>query len=165
MATPKAKPTLQDYWKIPFRGFVPGGLGNEALPELVEPSDAPVMEDSEVAGPPPISAIDIAALLGKLSSERRRYFHTFQIQVGEVETVQILGEDNTRHRAIIRNVGPGDVFLGNTESVGRTGYSLAQSTNEAPFIIETTEAVWAIQEEGQSSNAVVHVLVEFDKQR
>lgn len=160
MGTPHQKRTLQDYWNIPFRGLVPGGLNDQkdspSLPRITNPPDATVMEDAEVEPP-------AFPIYEKPESFVRRYFQTFQIQVGSVETVQILGQDTFRHRAIIRNVGPGSVFLGATESVGRSGYSLMQSTTEPPFIIETTEEVWALQETGQSSNAIVHILVEFDK--
>lgn len=156
MAEPKAKPTLQDYWKIPFRGFVPGGLSNSALPKITELDDAPVMEESEPES-------DVRLLVVK--NDIRVYFHAFQIQVGDVETEQVLGNDICRRRALIRNVGPGTVFIGATESIGRTGYGLAQITTQAPLEVVTTEEMWALQETGQSGTAVLHILVEFDKRK
>lgn len=171
-------PTLQDYWKIPFRGFVPGGLNdqkdNPALPKITNPDDAPIMEDAvvdhdavineadpevEVKALPVVIVDDESHIIGNI----RRYFHAFQVQVGAVETVQVLGVDPSRTRILIRNVGPGSVFIGDTESVRDSGYSLFQITSQAPLELVTTEEVWMFQEASQSSNAVVHILVEFDK--
>jgi hypothetical protein len=158
MASPREKRTLQDYWNIPFRGLVPGGLNdqkdNPALPKITNPQDAPVMEDDELKD---------SLLLTEEITCVRRCFYAFQIQVGAVETVQVLGQDTFRHRTLIRNVGPGSVFLGATESIGATGFSLFQSTNQPPLELATTEEVWALQEASQSSNAILHIFVEFDK--
>jgi hypothetical protein len=176
MANPKEKRTLQDLWNIPFRGLVPGGLNdqkdNPALPKNTQTPDPPVMVDAELECPdssltvieeplaiPVIITDDMSHIVGTV----RRYFHAFQIQVGAVQTVQLLGQDTSRRRALIRNVGPGSVFLGGTESVGRSGYSLFQTTVDPPLEVITTEEIWALQDVGQSSTATVHILVEFDK--
>lgn len=175
---PTQKRTLQDYWKIPFRGFVPGGLNdqkdNPALPKLTEPDDASVMVDAEtecvstngvVEDSYPTIPVIICDDVSHIVGEVRRYFHTLQVQVGSVETVQLLGVDTARRRAIIKNVGPGSIIIGATESVRGTGYTLAVNTIDPPLEIITTEEVWILQETGQSSNAIVHVFVEFDKQK
>lgn len=179
MANPTEKRTLQDYWKIPFRGLVPGGLNdqkdNPALPRITDIPDAPVMVDAEletngksvlaIAEPPAALPVVIVDDESHIIGSVRRYFHAMQIQVGSVQTVQLLGVDTSRRRVLFRNVGPGSVFIGDTESVGRSGYSLFQSTSEPPLELITTEEIWALQETGQASNAVVHILVEFDKQK
>lgn len=178
--TPKAKPTYQDAWNAAYRGLVPGGLNSSATsgaPVITDvgpdplPFDETDDEEDVVpadAEPPPITKPPVpVVLIDDLTVTRgntEQYFRAYQIQVGAIESVVIAARDSSRTRLRIINMGPGDVFIGDTESVADGGYLLPTS-ELSTFDLNTTRQVWAHQETEQVSTAILSVIVEYTKER
>jgi hypothetical protein len=82
--------------------------------------------------------------LSRVAGSVERYFRTYQIQVGQVGTTQILDHDPRRINVSIRNSTIGNaVFLGDTESTAATGFELLGGAAEV-FNTQTTRRMWAV---------------------
>lgn len=172
LTQPSQKRTLQDYWNIAYRGFVPAGLNTSAS------SGAPVIQNAEhdaepieddvqyVTDDPPtpeISAVPVIVLDDRKYQHTQRFFRAYQVQVGAVGTTQIVHADPCRQMIRLVNAGPGRVFLGDTESVGVSGHVMPASESVTKELV-TTRKVWAQQETGQTGPAIVHIIVEYEKE-
>jgi hypothetical protein len=182
LTEPSQKVTYQDLWNAAYRGFVPGGLnqkGDSSAPVLpdggddAEPfSETPVslVEPEEVKRPDAVPVV-IFDDLSRVAGSVERYFHAFQATVGNVGTTLLLNRDPRRTRVRIVNSGPGFIVIGETESVGLTGFPMNAviPTLESTAILDfsTTRQVWAQQIEDENELGVpasVAIFVEYEKE-
>lgn len=181
LTTPRRKPTYQDAWNAAYRGLVPHGMnarkdmpgaGAPVLPNggpdaepfsetavnVVEPD---IDDDYKTT---PVVIIDDLTRVKGLSDN---YFQTYQVQVGAVGTTQIVNKDPSRTRVVLMNMGPGNVYLGATESVGYGGSVILASGSDGIVherVINTTQEIWAQQVGGQSGTAILHITCEYVKE-
>lgn len=172
LTAPSQKRTLQDYWNIAYRGFLPAGMnrnGESGAPSLPNggPDAEPFSETPktvvEVDEPADIRTTPVALIADHTRDRTQTFFRAYQVAVGPTGTTQIVNADPRRRRVVFVNAGPGRIYLGDTESVGLTGYVMPASEITDKELI-TTRRVWAQQESGQASAAIVHVIVEYEKE-
>lgn len=155
LTEPSQKRTYQDYWNRAYGGLLPGGLnqkGDSSAPVLpdggddAEPfSETPVtvVQPEEMKRPDAVPVV-IFDNLSRVAGSIERYFRTYQINVGQIGTTQILDHDPRRINVIIRNCTIGNVvYLGDTESTAATGYELLGGSAN-PHTLQTTRRMWAI---------------------
>lgn len=175
LTEPSQKVTYQDLWNAAYRGLVPGGLnqkGDSSAPVLpdggddAEPfSETPVsfVEPEEVKRPDAVPVV-IFDDLSRVAGSVEKYFHTYQVTVGEIGNTKIVERDSRRIRVTMEmeEVGDGILWVGDTESVGRTGFPLI---NTQRLVLETTREVWATWQPAASVLATrVFVVVEYEKE-
>jgi len=181
LTSPSQKRTYQDYWNRAYGGLLPGGLnqkGDSSAPVLpdggddAEPfSETPVtvVQPEEEKRPDAVPVV-VMDNLSRVAGSVERYFRTYQIQVGDVGTTQILDHDPRRYSVTIRNCTLGNaVFLGDTESTGATGFELIGGSTTV-FNISTTRRMWAITAPfvGGTPPAqpftILSIMVEYEKE-
>lgn len=167
--------TIYDNWKLAYRGMAPHGITKPApyIDEYTEPETFDAVETeitSPDGSPDPLpfnyeNVIPIPiVIIDDLHSTRRNtetYFTAYQENVQAVNSQLVVNRHNARVSLRLSNNGPGIVYLGHTESIGRSGYAMA--VNEA-LTLTTTRDVWAIQQAAQSGTAALSVIYEYDKE-
>ncbi|MGE3429263.1 MAG: hypothetical protein AB7I44_21150 [Hyphomicrobiaceae bacterium] len=180
LTDPKPKRTYQDVWNAAYRGLVPHGMnaypknggGAPALPDGgpdAEPFSETEPDNFEPEIPEPIETQPVVIIddLSRVRGSSELHFHSYQVQVGPVGTTLVVNKDVTRTRVVLLNIGPGVIYLGSTESVGTSGAVLLPSATSGVVHereIFTTQEIWAMQGSGESSNAILHVIVEYTKE-
>lgn len=175
LTEPSQKKTVYDYWNAGMRGFVPGGLnrkGDSSAPVLpdggddAEPfSETPVtvVQPDETKRPDAVPVV-ILDDLTRIAGSVEKYFNTYQITVGNIGNTKIVERDKRRIRVTIEmeEVGDGILWIGATESVGRTGFPLI---NTQRLVLETSREVWATWEPAAAVLSTrVFVVVEYEKE-
>lgn len=180
LTDPKRKPTYQDFWNAAYRGLVPHGLNaypkenggapvlpdggpdaepfSETEPDIVEPEMPPQIDTQ------PVVIIDD---LTRVKGSSELHFHSYQVQVGAIGTTLVVNKDPARSRVVVLNLGPGNVYLGATESVGLGGAVVLPSAADGVVHereMFTTQEIWAQQVSGQSTTAILHVVCEYTKE-
>lgn len=177
LTEPSQKRSYYDYWNAAYRGFFPAGLNaskdntGPSLPEGgdggPEPFDETPQTVAEPYEPPVIEAKPVVIIdnFSRVKGSVEKYFHAYQVSVGDIGTTLMVNRDPSRTKVVLVNMGDGepvpagDIFIGETESVGTTGFLM-----RAGFEMElkTTRQVWAQAATGVT--ATVYVLVEYEKE-
>lgn len=181
LTEPSQKVTYQDLWNAAYRGLVPGGLNanNEPAPALPEggdggpePFDETPQDVVEPYEPPTVDAKPVVIIddFSRVAGSVESYFNAYQVLVSDVGTTVVCSRDPRRKRVLLRNTGTDIIFIGETESVGPTGYALVPGVPdiaEFPLELATTRQVWATARTAAGetpATATLHVLVEYDKE-
>lgn len=183
LTEPSQKRSYYDIWNAAYRGFLPGGLndgkdsGAPALPEGgdggPEPFGDTPQDIVEPYEPPSVKATPVVIMddMSRVAGSVERYFNAYQVNVGSVGATPVLNRDPRRTRVRLFIDGNSDnCYIGETESVGTTGFVMTPSGATADakqfgtnvLELSTTRQLYAQCDTGNT--ALLYVLVEYEKE-